>query len=248
MSSNAWNMISRFLGKTKSLAIVQLRKRDLSKAEDLRTRRVTELYRQLYDGNTFHTNLNDVYENLERFVAHYFYDWRPLDRVVGANGTRVDLSYVLRFTEQFRLGELGCRLEPVSPWARMRVGIMASNGETENVLVPYELFFRINAQQMSNTVYVQTETQEVIDRLNQVPYLRNGHLRAPSMLAARFPVDPGQQLIGFLHGHCQENRPSIQEWFESASTQQLQEVADLNRAVQEAHQALLEAQTTQALR
>jgi hypothetical protein len=244
MSNNAWNTVSRFIGKTKSLATVQLRKRALSKAEDARNRRVTEMYGQLYEANMIHTTLNDVYENLERFVATYFYDWRSLDRVVSPNSTRVDLSYVLRFTEQFRLGEWGCLLEPVSVRASMKVNCLFNNYQTETVAVPYELFFRMRAEQMSEMVYVQTETQEAIDRLNQVPYLRNGDFRAPSMLATRFPIAPGQHLIDFLHNHCHENRPSIQEWFSQKATQQMREIADLNCAVDQAQQALLKAQTT----
>jgi curved DNA-binding protein CbpA len=236
--------VSRFIGKTKTLAIVHWRKRELRKAEEERNRRVTEMYRQQYEGNIFHTDLHDVCENLERFVAIYFHDWRLLDRVVSANGTCVDMSYVYRYTEQFRLGELGCRLEPVSVWARMRVGMMCHNGETETVTVPYEVFFRITAKQWTpEGVWVQTDVSEAIDRHNAVPYLRNGHFRAPSMLSNRFPADPGQQLKDFLHHHCHENRPSIQEWFDQESTQMLQEVADLNRKVQHAQQALLEAQT-----
>jgi hypothetical protein len=152
------------------------------------------------------------------------YGWKTLPSNVSSDGKYIELTFVNEFRETFHLGTWGCKLEPVTVAAGIKRNLMENQNQQEAVSVPYQIWFRMKVKQYNGFVAVETSLDERIDPHNEVGYLRSGHFRAPSLLDVRVSVSQAT-LREHLHAHCRENIPTFQQWFDSAVTQAVPQIA-----------------------
>jgi hypothetical protein len=160
-----------------------------------------EKYAKRFLDNTYNAHITDVINLIESFSSSALRYWQLGDRIVNNVTGSVYLRFDHRCQETFYLGQWGCRLEFLSWAIRMRRNLLSNECNTEAVTVPYEFLLSITVQTVdTNQITVQVKLDELIDPMNNCNYIRNGHIKAPSILFERVG-----DIQGELHNYLRSN-------------------------------------------
>jgi len=233
MTNTIGGFLTNLFEKGKAHASIQMRKSAAEKAAKEVERIAYRTYSALYLGSTIQAPMMQVISQLENYVTFTMHGWPKMAGNMAADGTSASYQYVLDFMETFALGTLGCKLEPLTTVARIKVNLMTNQNLIEYVTVPYRLIFAVNLRQSRGGVTVDSSIRELVDPGNSIAYICSGHFGAPSRLARRGGGVNPEGLLQHLHAKCNESRPGYQEWFDSEGRY----FSDIKAALEKLHQA-----------